>query len=222
MSVSNAAEVQDTPTPDASKDQSSKQVEIPQPEKKSEETKPTEDQTKKPDQPKPEESKPEQKSVVPEKYDLKLPKNSLLNPKEIETLSIYAKEKGLSNEQAQEVLEQRNSAVQNYVEAQQELFKTTATKNWIEEIKSDSELGGDNFNQSAELAKRVVEKFGTDSFRKALSETNLGNHPELVRIFARIGKSMGDDSFVAPSGQSATKSKGKDMATMFYGETQKG
>src|SRR5688572_20896218 len=56
----------------------------------------------------------EQKPVVPEKYDLKLPEGSLLEAAQMEKISAYAKEKGLSNEQAQELLERENDAVSGY------------------------------------------------------------------------------------------------------------
>ncbi len=160
----------------------------------------------------------EQKPVVPEKYELKLPENSPLKADAIERISTLAKEKGLSNEQAQGLLDAESGTVLSYVEAQKSQVKTI-TEGWVNELKSDKELGGEHFNQSVEMAKRVVDRFGTDAFKKALNETGLGNHPELVRAFARIGKSMAEDQLVIGNQQNP-KAK-KSIESVFYGDKTK-
>lgn len=136
-----------------------------------------------------------EKSAVPEKYELKIPEGSNLKTADIEKVSSYAKENKLSNEQAQDLLVKRSEAVGDYVQSQKTEL-TTRVEAWVGDIKSDKELGGDNYLQSVEQAKRVVDKFATDAFKKTLTDTGLGNHPELVRVFARIGKVMSDDTLV--------------------------
>ena len=37
--------------------------------------------------------------------------------------------------------------------------------------------------------------FATPALKAALNETGFGNHPELVRLFVKIGKSLSEDSF---------------------------
>src|SRR3972149_1235780 len=60
----------------------------------------------------PTEEKPvAEKPVVPQKYELKLPEGSQLDQARIDSLSAYAKEKGLSNEQAQAILDRESDAV---------------------------------------------------------------------------------------------------------------
>jgi len=145
--------------------------------------------------------KPPAKPAVPEKYDLKLPEGSLLEPSAVEQISSFAKEQGLSNEAAQKLLERESKSFASYVEKQKtELVKQTAE--WLEAAKTDKEIGGEAFGQNAELAKRVVERYGSESFKKALNESGLGNHPELVRFVARIGKAMSEDQLVIPGTQS--------------------
>lgn len=41
-----------------------------------------------------------------------------------------------------------------------------------------------------------MDKFGSPELKQYLNETGLGNHPELVRIFANIGKAMSEDGLV--------------------------
>lgn len=162
------------------------------------------------------ETKPakEEKPVVPEKYDLKLPKDSALSDAHLEKLSVYAKEKGLSNEQAQTLLERESQAVSDYVTNIKET-QSKMTESWFEQAKSDKEIGGEGFKQNAELAKRVVTRFGTDDFKKELNKTGLGNHPELLRVFSRIGKAMSDDQLVIPGVQAGGR---KSIESLLYGD----
>lgn len=152
-------------------------------------------------------------AAPPEKYDLKLPEDSLLDEKALEGTVSYAKERGLSNEQAQELVERESFAISEYVTR----MKGEA-ENWIAEAKGDEELGGDSFNKNVEMARRVVEKFGSDKFKEALNDSGLGNHPEVVRVFKRIAESMGEDSLVQPG---AAAKPAKSMAEILYPETSK-
>lgn len=155
------------------------------------------------------------KPTVPEKYDLKMPENSLLDPSTIEKISTYAKEKGLSNEAAQELLERENQAVASYHEAQMENVKKIQG-NWLKECEADKEIGGAEFKKNAELAKRVVDRFASEEFKKALNESGFGNHPELVRTFMRIGREMGEDVLIHAKSQGGQK----PMEDVFYGSTK--
>lgn len=158
---------------------------------------------------------PPEKPVVPEKYELKKPDGSLLGDKAVETISSYAKEKGLSNEQAQSLLERESSAVKSFFEEQQTKHNQQVDA-WVGEVKADKEIGGEGYKQNVELASRVIKRFGSESLVKQLNETGFGNHPELVRVFARIGKSMTSDQLVVGGGTPAPK---REMADRFYGST---
>jgi len=151
--------------------------------------------------------------AVPEKYELKLPENSQLSADHVEKVALYAKEQKLSNEQAQALLERENLAVSEFANRQQEEFKAR-TEAWLGEIKADKEIGGEAFNQNVEMAKRVVTRYATEEFRKTLDDTGLGNHPELVRVFSRIGKAMSEDQLVIPGSQAGGK---KAIEDVFYG-----
>lgn len=158
------------------------------------------------------EEKPTEGEAKPVEYKLTLPEGSPLDAKAIEALTAFAKEKGLSVEQAQLTLERESGAVTAFAQAQQQQFETTKLE-WYEAAKSDKEIGGDNFAQSAENAKRIVNKYGSAAFKQELDRTGLGNHPELLRVFARIGKEMQSDSFVKPG---AMASSPKSAESVFY------
>ena len=159
------------------------------------------------------ETKVEAKADAPDKYELKLPENSVLDTSAVERISAYAKQKGLTNDQAQMLLERESDAVSKFRQDQVENLKTQS-ETWKSELVKDKEFGGEAFNKNAELAKRVVEKYASKEFVETLESTGLGNHPELVRVFFRIAKAFGEDSFVVPGAQGASK---KDLADVFYG-----
>jgi len=150
-----------------------------------------------------------------EKYAPKLPEGSLLSAEAIERSAAFAKEHGLSNKAAQAALDRESESLSSYAESQKELW-TKETVAWLETAKTDKETGGDEFGKNAELAKRVITRYGTKEFASGLSDTGFGNHPELFRFVLRVGKAMGEDNLVLPGSQGAAETK--DMADLFYGK----
>lgn len=162
------------------------------------------------------EEKPAEKPVV-EKYDIKLPEGSKLDDGAIERTVSFAKERGLTTKVAQELLDRESKMLGSYAESQHKAFKDIAA-GWIDQAKADKEFGGEAFPANVELAKRVVTRYGSDELKKGLEETGFGNHPDLVRMLVRIGKSMSEDQLVMP-GKNTTADK-RDMAEVFYGQTK--
>ncbi len=153
--------------------------------------------------------------TVPESYDLKVPEESLLQTADVERLKAEAKELGLTNEEAQEYLDTHHKAVTAYRDAEMVKVKEMQS-GWLKECEADTEIGGAEFKKNAELAKRVVERVGSDTFKKMLNETGFGNHPEVVRTFARIGKMMSEDQLVLPKAQAPVGKSENDIAAKMY------
>jgi hypothetical protein len=147
------------------------------------------------------------------KFDLKLPENSPLDQARVEQIKSFAKEKSLTPEQAQMIVERESDALSGYKASQDKIVSSEKAK-WIDEIKSHPEIGGDHFDESISLASRVVDKFGTPKFKEILNNTGLGNHPELVLLFSKIGKAYGEDKLLVVTQPTATK---KTSAEMLYG-----
>lgn len=156
--------------------------------------------------------------VVPEKYDLKLPEGSQLDAAHVEKVSSFAKEHKLSNEEAQAIIDRDNANIASYADGQNAKLKERQEA-WKTESSTDKEYGGEAFAQNAELAKRVIQRFGSDALKTALNDTGLGNHPELLRVFVRIGKAMSEDQLVLPKNEAGGGKK--SMEEVFYGEPQK-
>lgn len=112
-----------------------------------------------------------------------------------------ARELGLSQENAQKILSTVVPTAREY------LVKDLAvkTKEWASLTAKDPEIGGANFEANKGIAKQAYAHFTTPELRAILTGSGLGNHPEVVRLFYRIGKTMQQDSGVtggasAPAG----------------------
>jgi len=148
------------------------------------------------------------------KFELKLPEGSHLAADAVERAVARAKELKLTPEEAQADLQHESDLVKTFVEGEKVKVSKQVTA-WIDESKKDAEIGGDRFLANAEISKRVVQRFGTEQFKKALNESGLGNHPELIRVFTRIGKAMTEDQLVLPSGNPMAP---RSPAEVLYGD----
>lgn len=102
-----------------------------------------------------------------------------------------AKELNLSQEAAQRLADLSSKMVVK----QQEQFRQTQAE-WIESAKSDKEFGGDKFNESLSSAKAALDAFASPELRQLLNQSGLGNHPEVIRTFVRIGKQISVDGSI--------------------------
>jgi hypothetical protein len=67
---------------------------------------------------------------------------------------------------------------------------------WEASTKVDKEFGGDKFDENLAIAARARDQFGTPELRTLLQKTAVGNHPEVVRFFYRVGQAISQDGFV--------------------------
>lgn len=110
-----------------------------------------------------------------------------------------AKEYGLKGEQAQKV-------VDLFVETQRQAQQEQDTKyeqlkaSWRDELKTDKDIGGVKLDASVQAARKVILKFGDAALREGLERTGYGDWPPLVRLMAKLGKAMGEDSVAGANG----------------------
>lgn len=132
---------------------------------------------------------------VPEKYEIKTPEGVPLDEAALAEFEPIAKELKLTNEQAQKLADIHTKRMQETERANAEQWKQTTAK-WVDDVKADKEIGGANLDTSVRHAQAALNKFGTPELRAQMDATGMGNHPELVRVFARIGKAMAEDNFI--------------------------
>lgn len=210
---------------DSSQDQPEKGLEeklYPEQEEKQEE--PKEEEKPEGDSGEKGEEKPEQEAKDDESksddkdWTLELPEGSPVKQDRLDKIVAHAREQGLSKDEAETLLDQEQEAVSAYIEAEKSAY-AERSGTWVDEIKSDSELGGEKFSENVEHARRVMAKFSSEELKGMLEESGLGNHPEVVRLFARVGKAMASDTFEGGVKDSATHKPPKSMAERLYGNT---
>lgn len=103
----------------------------------------------------------------------------------------WAKELELSQEQAQAgvnlVAKMQEAQAEKWVEQQ---------KTWVDDAKSDKEIGGESFDQNVATAVKARDAFGNPEFSEMLDSSGLGNHPEMIRFLNRVGKAISEDRVV--------------------------
>jgi len=138
-------------------------------------------------------TKPEE----PEEYELSAPDGYPMGESELKQLNAMCKEAKLSKAQGEAVLKYLHGNYTTWQEGQ-----AAQLKKWVEEAKADKEFGGDHFDENVADARKGLATFDTDgSIRKMLEETGYGSNPAVLKIFARVGKALGEDRLVGAGGK---------------------
>ena len=143
-------------------------------------------------------SESEKPEGAPEKYEFNAKVADApdeLDPEVLTAFGEVAKDLDLPQEAAQKVLDK----VAPVIQARQAKVAEQARADWATESQSDEEFGGENLTANLEIAKSSLNAFGTDAFKSLLSESGLGNHPEVIRFMYRAGKAISEDGYVGNS-----------------------
>lgn len=155
--------------------------------------------------PKPGEQAPE--ATVPEKYEFKAPEGFVVDDVLAGEFTPILKDLKLSQEQADKLVAFAPRLISASVDAA--VSKTlgdlgyTGCKDWVTAVKADKELGGEKLTENMGLAKKARDQFATPELRKMLETTPLGNNPEVIRLFLRVGRAISADGYV-PGGTART------------------
>lgn len=151
-------------------------------------------------------------SAAPEKYEFTAGEGQELDKEAVAAFEPIAREIGLSNEQAQKIVDVYGSTIMPQIAKQQEAAWQKQVTEWAETVKADKELGS---VESIGNAQKAMDQFGTPELKQYLNDSGLGNHPELFRIFSRIGKAMSEDGFVSGSSENA-----RSAADVLFGDSK--
>ncbi|EHN9304225.1 peptidase [Salmonella enterica subsp. enterica serovar Muenchen] len=167
----------------------------------------------KPEEKKPGEEKEQKQEGAPEKYEFKPAEGQELDAAALEQFEPIAREMNLTNEQAQKMVDLYGTKIMPMVQQQQVEDWQKTTEQWAADVKADKEIGGDKLTGNLSAAQRALAQFGTPELKEYLEGTGLGNHPELVKAFVKIGKAMSEDGMVTgkESGQ-------RSAAEVLYGK----
>lgn len=116
-----------------------------------------------------------------------------------------AKELNLSQEAAQKLVSFQAKAALQERDA------------WYAASQADAEFGGQHLKTNLETALRAVDAFGTPELKRLLVDTGLGDHPEVIRMFYRAGKTLAPDRIVGGTSPAAGPARG--LAERLYHTT---
>jgi hypothetical protein len=159
---------------------------------------------------------------VPEKYEYAPTEGYEVTPDvqvALDEFSGIAKEASLTQAQYQSLVQwqvEKGVAGVDDFHAQY----TERVQGWADTAKTDAEIGGESFKDNLTVANQAVEQFSTAGLKSILAKPStdnpdglgIGNHPELVRLFYRIGKAMGDSSLTVGG---ASESYGDPLQRMY-------
>lgn len=172
------------------------------------------------DKPAPE--KAAEQPVVPEKYDLKLPKDVLVDEAMMAEFTKFGQESKWTNEQAQKVADLHLKAIGAFVNKMEAEFIGTV-EGWHNEIINDKELGGPKVDTSMAQARKVMAMASTipgvkvDRLKADLDKTGMTTHPDIIRLFHYFGQFVGEDNKFIRGGTTAGAEPTADV--VLYGPT---
>lgn len=149
---------------------------------------------------KPADEKDQKQEGAPEKYEFTAGEGVELDADALKDFEPVARDLNLTNEQAQKLVDAYPKILAGVQQRQAEAWQKQ-TEGWAETVKADKEIGGDKLTANLSAAQRALDQFGTPELKEYLNATGLGNHPDLVKTFVKIGKAMSEDGMVDGSNQ---------------------
>ncbi len=168
-------------------------------------------------------------SAVPEKYEFKAPENYTLDTKLIEQATPIFKELGLTNDQAQKLMDIQIAREIAAAKAPQDAYAATRA-DWQAKVKADSEIaayskdgktGTDAVKIDIGAAIATLPQDLQASFREAMDITGAGDHPAFVKAMWKFAQAIGEGRPVSgkspsPAGQVAPGAKPPSAAQALY------
>ncbi len=127
--------------------------------------------------------------IVPETYNQGI----------VEDFKKKAHENGMTNEAARKMAEWYKEIELKQQEAYRVSREAQADQN-ILELKKEF---GVRFDEEVKNARKALDAYTDKAFKQYMDDTGLGNHPALVKAFAKIGRELSEDRLV----QSETASR---------------
>lgn len=102
-------------------------------------------------------------------------------------------EAGMTQRQVDATIEAHQNTLSQMAEAANAAAEAQMSE-WLEEAKADPEMGKD-WTATTTLANQALQKIADEDVVEQLNRTGLGNHPAFIKMFHKLGKMMGEDSF---------------------------
>jgi hypothetical protein len=146
------------------------------------------------------------------------------DPELLTELGAIAKELGVPQEGAQKFVD-LGAKFAKKIEAKQVEAVQKAQQEWVQQSTTDKEFGGDALKSNLAVAKRAVDAYASPGLKELLGEydpiknpkgTGLGNHPEMIRAWLRVGKTISEDKIVTSGDDPNAAAGSKTPADVLY------
>lgn len=142
------------------------------------------------------------KDVKPDQaaeLQIKLPDGVTADAATLKEFAKVAKEAGLTSESASKLaawnLERRDAEAKA---SQADWVKQGEA--WRAELEKDAEVGGPKWAETQAAWRRAWARFGDKDALAAIEGMGLGNHPAIMKLMARVGRSIKEDDSATPQG----------------------
>jgi hypothetical protein len=128
-----------------------------------------------------------------------------------------ATETKLSQEHGQKYVDLYNKGLHETVskiEASMQAEVKASHEKWRADTKADAEIGGAKLNESVATAGKAIARFATPAFKQLLNESGLGDHPEVIRAFYKVGLLISEDNL---GGKATAVTTPKSNSEVLYG-----
>ncbi len=167
-----------------------------------------------------------------------IPEGVEMNQEHFNEISELANSYGLTQQQTQAGVDYFFNVQDRLMEMENHAFEQERTQ-WIDTVKTDREIGGENLDSKLGIAKQAMDRFSPPALDKngkplvsphgkpyvdergrpwsqlhVLSEElGIGDHPEFIRFLYRVGKGISEDGYVSGS---RTGNQAKSPAEILY------
>ncbi|MBB3590676.1 hypothetical protein FHX08_001020 [Rhizobium sp. BK529] len=147
------------------------------------------------------------------RYTLTMPEGIEVDQELIDALGPDFHNLGLTNRQAQQLADR-------FIEIQGRRGRAASeawagrVQGWADEARKDREIGGAKWAGTVGSAQRALSRLGTPALREYLNTSGGGNHPEMIRIFAKVGSMIQEDN--PPNGGAGGNGRKAETAHLMF------
>ena len=142
--------------------------------------------------------------------DFAIPEGFEVSEEALSQFKEIAKQHGLTQDAAQNLLNLHTSILQSQAEAY-----AAQRAEWAATVKADPEIGGPKFQDTLAACRAAWSKFGSPELLQFLEESGLGNFPPLVKAFAKVGMAVREAGFTPQRGAAATDPEQEFLSKMY-------
>jgi hypothetical protein len=115
---------------------------------------------------------------------------------DLDNFKQFSHDIGLTQHQAENILNAYSDIQEQEAEQFQQNIKDLEVQTTIDLQRE----WGKNFDGNMDYAKRAYSQFASPELSQVLDNTGLGNHPEMIRAFSKIGQMLGEESLAVGTG----------------------